>query len=389
MKYKQQLESMSDDELLRGLSALVGNSRSVEPELVAHIGEVDERKLFAGKGSSSMFAYCTDVLHLSEAEAYLRITTARASRQHPELLEMLRDGRLHLSSIAKLAPVLTEANREEVLARAVHRSKRQIEELVAEIAPKPDVPTMVRKLPERREKISPNPGAALCLDGVVAPPLTAAPKAAQSAKLQPLSPARYKITFTAGAELHEMLGRLKGLMRSSVPDGDIAIIIEDAVREKLERLESRRFGKTENPRKSLEETETSPSSRYIPAAVRRVVYERDGNQCSFESEEDRRCTQRDQLEFHHDNPFGRDGDHRPENIHLVCRTHNLYLAEQDYGKDVIEQYGCSGTRVSEPAAVYNVDNDTDGAQWLTPAVSFTGACPGVPMPNSAWTLSSG
>ncbi len=365
---------MSDDELLHDLSELVGKSRSVEPELVAHIGEVDERKLFARKGSSSMFAYCTEVLHLSEAEAFLRITTARAARQHPELLEMLKDGRLHLTAIAKLAPHLTQANREEVLARAVHRSKRQIEELVAEIAPKPDVPTVVRKLPERREKIPTNPELELCLGGVVAP-LPSAPKATQPAQLQPLSPARYKITFTAGAELHEMLGRLKGLMRSSVPDGDIAIIIEDAVREKLERLEARRFGKTGSPRKSLEETETSPSSRTIPAAVRRAVYARDGNQCCFESEDGRRCNHRDSLEFHHDNPFGRDGDHSPENIHLVCRTHNLYLAEQDYGKDVIEQYRRSGTRVSEPAVVLYVGNETDGAQWLTPAESVTGACP--------------
>jgi hypothetical protein len=34
------------------------------------------------------------------------------------LLEMLRDGRLHLSGIGLLAPHLTEANRDEVLARA-------------------------------------------------------------------------------------------------------------------------------------------------------------------------------------------------------------------------------------------------------------------------------
>ena len=365
---------MSDDELLRELSELVKKSRSVEPDLVAHIGEVDERKLYARKGSPSMFAYCTEVLHLSEAETYLRITAARAARQHPELLEMLRDGRLHLSAIVKLAPVLTKANREEVLARSVHRSKRQIEELVAEIAPKSDVPTVVRKLPQRREKTPPTPGPELRLDRVVAP-LAPAPKPAQSAQLQPLSPARYKITFTAGAELHEMLGRLKGLMRSSVPDGDLATLIEDAVREKLERLEAKRFGKTGNPRKSLEETETSPSSRTIPAAVRRTVYERDGNQCRFESEDGRRCTQRDNLEFHHDNPFGRDGDHSPENIHLVCRIHNLYLAEQDYGKAVIEQHRRSGTRVSEPAVVYYVGNETDVAQWLTPAESFNEACP--------------
>ena len=54
-----------------------------------------------------MFAYCTQALHLSEAEAYLRIAAARASREHPFLLSMLADGRLHLTAIAKLAPHLT------------------------------------------------------------------------------------------------------------------------------------------------------------------------------------------------------------------------------------------------------------------------------------------
>ena len=47
-----------------------------------------------------MFSYPTDVLHLSEAEAYLRIAAARASRRHPVLLTMLDDGRLHLTLIA-------------------------------------------------------------------------------------------------------------------------------------------------------------------------------------------------------------------------------------------------------------------------------------------------
>ncbi len=60
---------------------------------------------------------------------------------------------------------------------------------------------------------------------------------------KPLAPARYKIQFTAGAELHDKLERLQALMCSSVPDGDLATIIEVAVTEKLERLESRRFGK--------------------------------------------------------------------------------------------------------------------------------------------------
>ena len=102
-----------------------------------------------------MFSYCTEVLHLSEAEAYLRIAVARASRQHPVLLAMLADGRLHLTGIAKLAPHLTRENRDRLLERATHNSKREIEELVAELAPRPDVPARVRKLPQPRAPQTP------------------------------------------------------------------------------------------------------------------------------------------------------------------------------------------------------------------------------------------
>ena len=68
---------------------------------------------------------------------------------------MLADGRLHLSGIAKLVPLLTATNCETLLARAAHQSKRKIEELVAELSPKPDVPAMLRKLPERRKDAPP------------------------------------------------------------------------------------------------------------------------------------------------------------------------------------------------------------------------------------------
>ncbi len=64
---------------------------------------------------------------------------------------MLADGRLHLSAIARLAPHLTVANRDAVLQRATHRSKREVEELVAELSPRPDALAWIRKLPERRD----------------------------------------------------------------------------------------------------------------------------------------------------------------------------------------------------------------------------------------------
>ena len=349
MSHERNLQSISDGDLLRRLSELLRQSRRVESELVAHIGEVDERRLYAREGSPSLFHFCTEVLHLSEAEAYLRITAARASRAQPAILTMLGDGRLHLSGIAKIAPHLTGAHRATLLARAAHKTKRQIEVLIAELAPKPDVPATMRKLPVRPSDTPSSSTLELRPGGVknemppAQPPVVQAappppPVKPPAAAVQPLAPARYKISFTAGAELYGKLNRLRALMRTSVPDGDLAAIIEEAVTEKLERLESKRYGKTNAPRKRLDETETTPDSRYIPAPIRRAVCARDSDQCTFIDAQGRRCTARDGLEFHHRSPYGLKGDHSVENLCLMCHAHNAYLAELDYGKEVMDCY---------------------------------------------------
>ncbi len=145
MTVKANLKTVSDDELLRGLFEILKDSRRAEADLVAHIAEIDARRLYARQAASSMFAYCTEVLHLSEAEAWIRIRVARASRTHPMLLTMLRDGRLHLSGIVVMAPHLTLDNREALLKRATHQPKRRIEELVAELTPQEDAPAGMRR----------------------------------------------------------------------------------------------------------------------------------------------------------------------------------------------------------------------------------------------------
>jgi hypothetical protein len=144
------LRSVSDDALMDRLTELVTQDRRVEADLVAHIGEVEERRLFARHAVPSMFAYCTQVLHLSEAEAYRRITVARAARRYEGLLDRLRDGRMHLTGMALIVPVLKPENYRSVLARATHRSKLEIQELVAELRPRPDVRAVIRKLPQKR-----------------------------------------------------------------------------------------------------------------------------------------------------------------------------------------------------------------------------------------------
>ena len=375
-----ELKSVSDDDLLRRLSEILKQSRRVESDLVAHIAEVDERRLYAREASPSMFHYATDVLHLSEAEAFLRIRAARASRKYPVLLAMLADGRLHLSAIGMLAPHLTAANCEPVLARAIHKSKREIEELVAELSPKPDVPSTVRKLPSLPARTPPpSPPSQLRPDALkiempplppilVAAPLPPCPTPpATRAVVEPLAPTRYKIQFTASAAFREKIEKLATLMRPSVPDGDLAAILEEAVTEKLERLEAKRFAESRKPRKELEDVDTSSSSRYIPAPVKRIVRGRDGDQCTFVDKNGRRCPERRHLEFHHRDPYGRGGDRSPENICLMCRAHNAYLAELDYGKEVMEKYRRRDDRVSETGPGYFAGYmlaSVEGVEWM-------------------------
>ncbi len=369
MALERPLESLSDDDLLHGLADLLRQSRRVEADLVAHIAEVEVRRLYAREASPSMFVYCTDVLHLSEAEAYLRIRAARAAREHPAVLAMLADGRLHLSGTAKLAPCLTPENRDVLLSRAVHKSKRQIEEILAAWAPRPDVPAVLRKLPDRKtrensaiqESRAEVPSVELGPDGVqgtTAPGVVPRPAPPAPVLIQPLSPARYKVQFTAGAELHGKLERLRALLRHEIPDGDLGRVIEKAVSETLERLEARRFGRPESPGKTLVRTnpvqehpvQTNPSSRHVPASVRRAVHRRDGGRCRFMDAHGRRCPERHRLEYHHRHPFALGGGSAPENVCLMCAAHNRLMAEIDYGRKTMSRHD-SGWRRLRPESV--------------------------------------
>jgi hypothetical protein len=100
-------------------------------ELLRLLAELDARRLYLGEGCSSLFSYCTQVLHLSEHAAYHRIEAARAARQFPVVLELLAEGALTLTNLALLRPHLTADNHRTLLAHARHKTKRDVEHQVA------------------------------------------------------------------------------------------------------------------------------------------------------------------------------------------------------------------------------------------------------------------
>ena len=140
-------QSLSDEQLLRDVETAAAHERSATAQVIGLLAEMDIRRLYLQQGYSSLFTYCTGCLRLSEHAAYGRIEAARASRKFPIILERLADGSITLTSICLLSNHLTHENHERLLIAARHKTRREVEQIVATVQPVAEVPSVVRKLP--------------------------------------------------------------------------------------------------------------------------------------------------------------------------------------------------------------------------------------------------
>jgi len=328
---------LSDQELLARTMQLAADERQATALLIAHLAELDARRLYLAEGYSSLFTYCTAVLRLLEHAAYGRIEAARAARRFPLVLEMLAEGAVTVTTVGLLAPHLTAENHRDLLERARGKSKRAVEELIAGLVPQPPVPAVVRRLPAGRRPASPSPVladdvAAGATGPVPATPPVASPSPARPATVAPLAPQRYKVQFTARAETYEKLRLAQDLLRHQIPDGDLDQVLSRALTALLEQLAREKFAATDRPRGGRP---TAPGSRHIPAEVKRAVWLRDGGRCAFVGASGRRCTATGFLEFHHVTPYAVGGESTMDNIQLRCRAHNAYEAELYFGPSAL------------------------------------------------------
>jgi len=321
------LTALSDRELLSRLELAVRQEWQASAQVVALLMEVDARKLYAAQSCSSLFVYCVQVLHFSEHAAYLRIEAARAARRFPAILDRLADGSLHLTAIGLLAPHLTTANCADALSLARHKSKREVEQLVARLRPQPDVPAVVRRIPQPQPQVvshvAPPPEAPTSDGFGLATPAHQA-SSVRPAEIKPLSADRFKVQFTVSFGTYEKLRQVQNLLRHTIPDGNPAAIFDRALTLLLKEVSRTKHAATGQPRAGRE---AKRGSRHVPAAVKREVWCRDGGQCAFRGERGR-CHETGFLEFHHVVPYARGGPTTAANLELRCRVHNALEAEQ-------------------------------------------------------------
>ncbi|HVR70358.1 MAG TPA: HNH endonuclease signature motif containing protein [Vicinamibacteria bacterium] len=347
------LSKLSDEELLSEVGRLARCEREVTADLVAHLAELESRRLHLAAGFPSLFAYCTAFLRLSEYEAFNRIEAARAARRFPRVLAMLAEGSLTLTTAQLVGRHLTDENHAVLLSAAAGKSKLEVQELLARHQPRPDVPASVRRLPDRAVAPAALLGEAVLALGAPAAPVaadaggtlaapaaeTAAPAVVATPRapsppryrppVTPLAPDRYQFTFTGSRETRELLDLAQDMLRHVIPGGDTGEIMKRALEALVREVARKKFAATTRPRKG---TGGMKDPGEPSAAARREVWIRDRGRCAYVAGDGRRCNERAFLEFHHVLARARGGPGTVANLQMRCRSHNGYEAERVFGE---------------------------------------------------------
>jgi hypothetical protein len=276
MSNRFRLLGVKNAELLAGLSQLVRRGNELTAEVLAHLAELEERRLHLQLGFPSLFAYCVESLGLSEGAAGRRVAAARVCRRFREAFELVARGDLHLSALCGLAPHLSPQNASELFAACCRKTRRQVDELVAARFPKADVREQIRRLPVSGRALATvnDPGIPALGDtseGAVAqanvagqghqaaatetakiagncrfeaatgPAVDRTPPRARHREIEVLSADRFGVHFTADAGLRDLIERARALASHRLPKNDLPSLMWLVLEGFVKHEEARRF----------------------------------------------------------------------------------------------------------------------------------------------------
>jgi hypothetical protein len=339
----------SNRELLADYYARVGQGHKSFAILLTRMAEIDERRLYLEEGYSSMTAFLLESMRLpTHHSAWKRLTTARTAQKYPGILVALFDGRLHMTAVLMLAPHLTPSNADELVAAALDKTCFELQVVLAERFPRPDLPERISAI--AAPELPPMPAAAsdrlaakrvdatfpdpqVHTEAAPAPSLAAQRVEELRPRVVPLAPQRFGYQYTVSQETHELCEYAKALLSHEIPRGEMALVLHKLLELAVPQLEKRKFAATHRPGHS----NGSVDPRHILANDKREVWVRDGGQCTFVAETGKRCGSDKRLEFHHNDEFACGGPSIAKNLRLLCRAHNQHEAERSFGAEFMER----------------------------------------------------
>jgi len=311
------LEALSDEELLASAQCVYRRSREITALLVRHLVLIEERRLHLKAAYPSLYEFCVREWGMSNSSASRHSTAAKLAAKYPQILERLSANRLHMSTLVRMKHFIDDDTVDELLDLIEGKSRYEIDELLADLSPEADMPSRMRKLPEYRTRDS--------FGG-----------RRRRRDLEPMGDARYRVEFTADRELRDAIEHVRDLMRYTNPTGELLEIIRFCVRAGLDLLKRRRMGVVRSPRSGPDGNRPRlKKTKAVPAAVRRAVFARDGEQCTYHDESGKRCCATTLLELDHIISPLHGGLDTVENLRVRCFAHNRLHAEEVFGKAYI------------------------------------------------------
>lgn len=340
---KTGLESSSDEAVEQALVDAARAERKCVVRVLRCLIEFGERrKLHRRRSFPSLFEYCTSRLGYGEGAAYKRIRAAKASVLRPRVLDLLEQGRTDLSRVVVISAHLGSEHAETLLEKVCSLKKRDLEFLVAGLAPKQIPKDNVRLLEFGVVQTqSPAKPAEAPIPPAVTPTAPAAPAMPEPQnRVEALNQDLARISLTIDRQALEEFDRACKLLHTRRSDG--GRVFARAIRALLKEIDPE--VRLANKRKVASRPSDSRKRR-IPQAVRDAVWKRDGGQCAFRDANGVRCSARAGLQFDHVRPWAAGGSScDPDNVRLLCPLHNQAEARRWFSDAYVDRAIAIGRR---------------------------------------------
>jgi len=285
------IRKLSDVEVVLQVEHAAEASRLGMVELVVYLAEVERRSLHLRNGYSSLYKFCLGALKMSEDQAYRHANAVKLARKYPAILPMLKEGKLHLASLAMIRRYVVPGN-EWLIEAVAGQSKREVQKLLALFFPKE----------------------------ICGPAQTVTPLTAEMAELKVMM----KMTGI------ESLEECAEMMAHQYPEQALGVVIERGANLLKAQLKAAR-GLSPHAQKRPR----AASKNHVTRANRGDAFEAAGNRCTYESAAGVRCDERALLQVDHIEPRAMGGSSDSSNLRVLCQAHNQWQAKQVFGEETV------------------------------------------------------
>ena len=350
-----QLSLLDNQKLHEQTIAAATQEKNATLALLEHLAEIDQRRLYAIMGYSSLWKYVHHELGYSESQTSERVSAMRLMVQLPEVRDEFENNSVTLTTAAKLA---THVRRERasvgqalyLLSSIKGKPSREVDRILATESSEPlrkelikplsaettriliDVDQEFLELLQRVRELKGHPGSST--RELIQSAMKETVKRAEVKKTE-AKPAGAKDTSPKQVDTKNADKITKGSKASLRAREVTTGSHPPQTRSASETSQKTEFKSSiDSPNNSADTPHSPTHSRHIPAGIRYAIRIRSGDQCEYiDPTTGRRCDCRTQLEFDHIIPFALGGDHSPENLRHFCRAHNQLAAIQFFGMD--------------------------------------------------------